>query len=208
VIAGVADRALDWSELLRHLPSLVTVIEAEQVHGGSLAVVEGPIDAGAAVAGCDALMTRRPGVALLIRSADCLPIFFADPMRGTVGIAHAGWRGLAAELPTRMVGAFHHTSHTPPHELHVAIGPAIRPCCYDVGAEFPERFGPFVHAGDDRHMCDLVGIAVAQLTRCGVRPAHLFDTKRCTACEPNVWFSLRRQGPATGRLLSFILLRP
>jgi YfiH family protein len=160
------------------------------------------------VPGCDALLTHAAGTALLVRTADCLPLFFAEPRRGVVGLAHAGWRGLAASLPARVVAAFRHLYHVPAEALAVAIGPAIRACCYEVGPEFAERFGPFVQQRGGRRTCDLIGAAREALRRCGVRPDRVTDTGACTACDVRRWFSLRREGPATGRLTSIILLRP
>ena len=210
VIAGVTSRRVEAHDLLRELVPSALSVEAEQVHGGSLAVVYG---AGARawafpVPGCDALITATPGLALRIRTADCLPMLFAAPARGVIGIAHAGWRGLAASLPARVVAAFRHVFHASAGELSVAIGPAIRPCCYEVGPEFQERFGPFMEERDGRRTCNLIAAAVEQLRACGVRAGRIFDAQRCTACEPREWFSLRREGQETGRLTSFILLQP
>ena len=206
VCAGVAARAADPARLIAAFPRRVLVAAAEQVHGASVALVAGPIELGPPIAGCDALLTHCRDVALWIRTADCLPLFFADLARRAVGLAHAGWRGLAACLPARMVAAFRHAYHTRPEELRVAIGPAIRACCYEVGPEFGERFGPFVRRARGRLTCDLIGAAVAQLRASGIRAEHVLDSERCTACEPQRWFSLRREGPAAGRLVSGILM--
>ena len=209
IVAGVTDRHADPTRLATQLGPAVMMAGAEQVHGGSVAIL-GPgvaADAVRFVPGCDALLTRAVGTVLLMRSADCLPIVFADPSRGVVGIAHAGWRGLAASLPGRVVAAFRRTYHTESRELHVAIGPAIRSCCYEVGPEFHARFTPFVHERGGRRTCDLIGVALDQLRRCGVRPDRVTDTQHCTSCEPQHWFSLRREGPTTGRLTSFITIR-
>jgi YfiH family protein len=206
VAAGITNRRSDLSQWLGQLKGPVAV-SAEQTHGGSLAVIGTRAALLRPVPGCDALLTDLPDVALLIRTADCLPILFADPSRRVVGIAHAGWRGLAASLPTRLVAALRHAYHSRPEALHVAIGPAIRSCCYEVGPEFAQRFGSFVRERDGRRTCDLIGVAVEQLVRCGVRPDRILDARRCTACETNEWFSLRREGPETGRLVSFIMLK-
>ena len=208
VAAGITDRHTDFSRMMDKLEPPVATMAAEQVHGASVAMVERYEGTMSAVAGCDALLTRLPGLALLARTADCLPIFFADPSRGVIGIAHAGWRGLAAALPARVVSAFRHAYHSAVNELRVAVGPAIRACCYEVGPEFVKRFGPFVRERGGRRTCDLVGVARAQLVECGVRPDRVLDSQRCTACETRHWFSLRREGPTTGRLTSFIVLRP
>ena len=209
IMAGITDRHTNPSWLAGGFPGAVTTVGAEQVHGGSAAVIGPAFAAGGvqSVAGCDALLTSAAGIALLIRSADCLPIFFADRSRGAVGIAHAGWRGLAASLPIRVVAAFRHTYHSRSRDLHVAIGPGIRSCCFEVGAEFDARLAPFVREQGGRRTCDLIGVAVEQLRRCGIRPECLTDAQRCTACESQRWFSLRREGPSTGRLISFIMIR-
>jgi len=204
VAAGVSDRRTEPAALLARLVPEGPWVEAEQVHGGSVAVIERAQTG--IVPGCDALLTRLPGVALLVRTADCLPILFADPRRDVVGIAHAGWRGLLAGLPGRVVSAFRHAYGSRPDELRVAIGPAIRSCCYEVGADVAARFGRFAQGSGARWRCDLIGAAVAELRTCGIRPERLLDSGACTACEGGRWFSLRRDGPATGRLVSYIML--
>ena len=208
VAAGMTDRHSDLAGLIRSLEFQVVTMAAEQVHGGSVAVIEQGGDATTAVPGCDALLTGVAGLALLVRTADCLPIFFADPGRGVIGIAHVGWRGLAASLPERVVSAFRRTYHTQASELRVAFGPAIRACCYEVGPEFAARFGSFVQEREGRRTCDLIGVARAQLLQDGIRPDRLVDCRRCTACEPQHWFSLRREGPSAGRMSALIVLRP
>ena len=205
VHAGVACRDSDPARLFDAYPHPVITAEAEQAHGASFAVMLGRAPQ-ACVAGCDALLTHQADVALRVRTADCLPLFFADLARRVIGLAHAGWRGIAAWLPARMVAAFHDAYRSRPEDLRVAVGPAIRACCYDVGPEFEARFGRFVTRDGGRRRCDLVAAAIAQLRGCGVRPAHVVDSHRCTACEPQQWFSLRRDGPATGRLVSCILM--
>ena len=208
VAAGVTSRSTGPSQLLVALRPVVTTVEAEQVHGGSIAIVGRAQTLAGPVPGCDALVTHLPGVALFIRTADCIPMFFADPVRGVVGIAHVGWRGLAVELPIRMLAAFQHAYRSRAEQLHVAIGPAIRACCYEVRSDFPPQFARFLQDRSGHQMCDLISMAVAQLQCGGVRPQRIADAQRCTACEPQHWFSLRREGPATGRLTSAIMLRP
>ncbi len=207
VVAGITSRHVETSLLLRRLQAPPTV-EAEQVHGSSVAAIERRTGSLPPVQGCDALVTSVPGLALLIRTADCLPLFFADPSRGVVGLAHVGWRGLAEELPARVLAMCRHVYHSPASELRVVIGPAIRSCCYEVGLEFESRFGRFVQVRGGRRTCDLIGVAMDQLLRCGIRPEHLLDSQRCTACEAQHWFSLRREGQATGRLTALIMVRP
>jgi len=178
------------------------------VHGASIAIVDRLLDSTEPIAGCDALVTARPGMALLIRTADCIPLFLVDPSRGVAGIAHVGWRGLGLRLPQRLLAAFRHGFHSRPEALRVAVGPAIRACCYEVESEFVGRFAPFVQPRDGRLYCDLVGAAIDQLRQGGVPARHVLDSQRCTSCESEHWFSTRREGQGTGRLTSFIMVRP
>jgi YfiH family protein len=205
--AGVLDRRTRTEEFSRLFPAPSGVVWAEQVHGGSVAFVDRRQETPMTIAGCDALLTVTPGVALVIRTADCLPIVVSDPRHRAIGIAHAGWRGLTAQLLLRLVAAFCRTVHSDPAQLRVAIGPAIRACCYEVSPDFARRFEPFVERIKGRFTCDLPAVARHQLQRGGIRPAHLLDSQRCTACEPDHWYSVRREGDATGRLLSFVVLQ-
>lgn len=206
--AGVGDRQTDAEGLRAHLRGAAGLVRAEQVHGSSIAVIERTPDPGMLIAGCDALLTRCAGSVLCIQTADCLPIFVADPSRGVVGIAHAGWRGLAAQLPLRLIAALRHAYQCRVEDLRVAIGPAIRSCCYEVGSDIAGYFGPFVTMREGRRSCDLVGVALDQLQRGGVRREHVFDSEQCTACVPEQWCSVRRDGASGEHLLSFIMLRP
>ena len=208
VRAGVTDRRTEAATLVAEAAPAAGIVEAEQVHGGSVALVEQLREPTLRIPGCDALLTRMPEVALLIRTADCLPLYVCDPIRWAVGLAHAGWRGLVAGLPLRLIAFFQYAFHSQPADLWVAIGPAIRACCYEVGPEFSARFGRFVRKQDNRYRCDLIGIAMEQLRQGGIRSDHVIDSGQCTACESQSWYSLRREGQAAGRLTSLIMLRP
>lgn len=207
VTAGIVGPPAGRSQLAAHLPTTQGVVQAEQVHGSSIAVIQHAREDTRPVAGCDALVTSSPGIGLVIRTADCLPIFLFDPRRRVVGIAHAGWRGLAAGLPLRLVAAFRHLYHSVPAALRAAIGPAIRSCCYEVGPEFEARFGSFVQVRDGRRTCDLIGVAIEQLRRAGILTSRILDSGQCTFCSSSPWYSIRRKGQDTGRLLSFIAIR-
>ena len=199
---------MEVSRLLAQLGPSVATAQAEQVHGGSVALLGAVHGVVAPIPGCDGLWTDQAHRALLIRTADCVPIFFAEPSRGVIGLAHVGWRGVRQQLPVRMISACVGAYRVMPAQLWVAIGPAIRACCYEVGQEFRACFGSFVRQQRGRVTCDLVGAAMEQLTRCGIRRQRVADCARCTACESDHWFSLRREGPSTGRLVSVIMRRP
>jgi len=142
----------------------------------------------------DGLWTHEPGIPILAMSADCLPIAIVrlDTEEPAVAVLHAGWRGLLAGIAaagTRALGG---------GTLAAAVGPAIGPCCYEVGEEvaapFRERFGDDVVR---QGRLDLWTSAERALHAAGVEGIHRFD--RCTACEPETFFSHRRDHGRTGR---------
>ena len=141
----------------------------------------------------DGLWTDEPGVPLLALSADCLPIVLLRT-EGTpaVAVIHAGWKGLLAGIVAAGVEALGNGG------LAAAIGPAIGPCCYEVGEEvaapYRERFGDDVMRGRN---LDLWTSAERALRAAGVERIDRFD--RCTACEPDTFFSHRRDRGVTGR---------
>jgi len=143
----------------------------------------------------DGLWTDEPGLAILAMSADCLPIALARTAgsRPAIAVLHAGWKGLLAGIVASGVEALGGGEN-----LAAAVGPGIGPCCYEVGEEvaapYRERFGADVMC-DGR--LDLWTSAERALRAAGVE--HVDRVDRCTACEPETFFSHRRDHGVTGR---------
>lgn len=207
VIAGTTDRTGDAARLRAALASARGFVGAAQVHGASLTAVESPHAPAEPIPGCDGLTTSIAGLALLIRTADCVPLFAWDARRRVAGLAHVGWRGLAGELPIRLAAWFRTMYHSRLDHLQFGIGPAIRACCYEVGEEFEQRFAAFLRRHEGRRTCDVVAGVVHQLSLAGIRPSRISDSGVCTACHPARWCSVRRGAEPDQRLLSFILLK-
>jgi polyphenol oxidase len=141
----------------------------------------------------DAHATNVPGLAPLVMVADCLPVALAGA--GGVAMAHCGWRGLRggiAAAAARAVGA-----------TAAAIGPGIGPCCYEVGNEVLAAFADVKDASTGR-MLDLGAVVRAQLTDAGVSQIEASDL--CTSCEPELFYSHRRDGERTGRQAGLVWL--
>ena len=142
---------------------------------------------------CDGLWTDRPGLAVMVLTADCLPIALCR-MEGEPALAvlHVGWKGLLAGIVSEGVHILGAGS------IAAAVGPGIGVCCYAVGDEvatpFRERFGDEVV--DDGRL-DLRAAVARALAGSGVESVEHVD--RCTACEPELWFSHRRDRSLTGR---------
>lgn len=158
----------------------------------------------------DALVTNRPGLLLGVRTADCLPVLMADSTHKAVAAIHAGWRGLVAGVLLRTVEAMAERFGSRPASLVAAIGPAIGPCCYDVGPEVARRFGELFPERTDltgRAHIDLSEAARRQLVAAGVPAGQIWCVGLCTRCLSGEFYSWRREGPTAGRMLSVIGIR-
>lgn len=170
------------------------VATAGQVHGARIVEVDGP----GHVPDCDGLLTRRPGLALAVTTADCLPILLHAP--GVVALVHSGWRGAAAGMPRAALEAVAAAANAAPGGITVHVGPCIRACCYAVGPEVLARFPSAVaRTGAAAAHLDLVEATRLQLAAAGLPEAAWHDTGACTACEPHWYFSHRRDGSPSGR---------
>jgi polyphenol oxidase len=134
----------------------------------------------------DAHATSNPKLTPLVMVADCLPVAMAGP-EGVV-MAHCGWRGLAAGLVAEAAEAIDATA--------AAVGPGIGPCCYEVGDEVLAEFDDLDGVAEGR-MLDLTAVARTLLARAGVTEVESADL--CTSCNPDLFYSHRRDGERTGR---------
>ncbi|HEV7750369.1 MAG TPA: polyphenol oxidase family protein [Baekduia sp.] len=165
---------------------------ARQVHGTRVLSVDGATAPGA-VEDADGLATAERDVALLVLTADCLPIALAAP--GAVAMVHAGWRGLSDGALEAGVAAVRALGGADGGPIHAAIGPGAGACCYEVGDEVAARFPGWARGPGCR--IDLKGVAAARLRDAGV--TGVVDVDRCTLCEPGTFFSHRASGGLTGR---------
>ncbi len=186
-------------------------VEAEQVHGAEVARVTAAMLPGRGevltVPAVDGLVTDLVGVALAIYVADCLAIFLQHPRAGVVGLAHAGWRGLAADMPGRLVRATLEQFGGRADELRVALSPCIRACCFEVGEEVAAAFDDIPGAVDgsrERPHVDMIAVARWQLARAGVRESMLDVMAGCTRCEPERFASYRWDPERCGRNVALI----
>ena len=163
----------------------------------------------------DALITAEAGIYLFMRFADCTPLLFFDPVRQAVGSAHAGWRGTMQNIAGTTVAAMNREFGCRPADIITVIGPAIGPCCYEVGPEVvaaaQETFGDisdlFVYRSRQKgHAYFNLGWAnERQLMEAGVQ--KIVDTRLCTSCKTDKFFSHRAEQGRTGRLGTMIGLR-
>ena len=173
------------------------IAHGRQVHGAELAAHTHPDPREEpGVPEADGHVVGSPGLAALVFTADCLPVALAGP--GGVAMLHCGWRGLAAGIVARGAEAIGATE--------AAIGPGIGPCCYEVGPEVIEAFSPILEAVSARRRLDLAEVARRLLHRAGVERVQSADL--CTSCEPELFFSHRRDGGRTGRQGGLVWIEP
>lgn len=206
---GGGDEEPDLTDFLPGpLPSL-PVARVRQVHGCRVSVVSAndPVPEGEEA---DGIVTDRPGVALRIRVADCMPLFLVDPDGGVLALVHAGWRGLAAGVVGAAVDRFRGAGGRPDRSL-AAIGPSIGPCCYEVGDEVLRAFGKGARVapgpGPRPHL-DLYTVAIDLLVAHGFTEALLGKRPPCTACGGEKWHSHRAAKGAPGRNIAFLARLP
>lgn len=155
----------------------------------------------------DALITNEIGKNIGIRTADCVPILLLDARNRAVAAVHAGWRGSAAQIILRAIEQMHSDFNTDFGDLYAAIGPCIRDCCYEVGAEVAAYFkgsGAVTQAPAGKYHLNLPEANRRQMQAAGVDAGHIFDCGLCTTCESAQFFSYRRQPDDPGRMLSSI----
>lgn len=197
-----------------------SMVRVRQVHGARVAVV-GHADAGigdtvaTALDGVDALVTRTPGVVLMTTHADCVPVYFWDPVLGVVALAHAGWGGVIAGVVEATIQKMSESYGCKACHLRVGIGPHIRSCCFEVRADVIGQFSEKIwwHPGllqtrDGASFIDLSGCVREILTTHGVPPASISEQEACTCCLSERYFSHRGSGGHTGTGAAWIRLLP
>jgi len=212
----------DLRTVLRNRRRLATVLSVaglpwatvRQVHGAAVVQArrelldQGPPEALPPLAEADAIVTGQPDLLLAVLTADCVPVLLADPAARVVGAVHAGWRGLAAGVLESGLRAFADLGADLGASVAL-VGPAIGPCCYEVGPEVAEavtaRYPPAAATTrDGRLAIDTTAAALDALTRAGV--GEVRAAYECTAHQPERFFSYRRDG-TTGRQAGHVALR-
>lgn len=203
--AALAERAF-WSEQLQ-LAATDWVVGG-QVHGAQIAVVgdehrgAGASDPAAVVPDTDGLITQQPGLPLYVAVADCAAVLIHAPgPRPTLGVFHAGWRGLKEGILTQAVAKMAELSEGGPASFHAGIGPCIGLTHFEVGAEVAEAAPSSrkVQFGERWHV-DLAGWAHDQLQDAGLVLGNIEVSGLDTAELPRLFFSHRRDGEGAGRM--------
>lgn len=189
-----------WSASFGNCHNLATL---HQIHSDTVVAAHGR-------SGClgdgDALLENTPGSLVAVKTADCIPLLLVDPVNRAVAAVHAGWRGSARNITARAIAAMEKEFGTRPADLHVAIGPGIGPCCYQVGPEVAAEFAQYdsvLRNSTLRIFLDLGEINRRQAAASGVDTSRIYMAGTCTMCDQD-FHSYRRDRHAAGRMLSVV----
>jgi YfiH family protein len=193
------------------------MLRASQVHGIRIVRVgRDAKPAGVATEHADGLCTDEPGLGLSVHVADCTPILMACPRTGACAALHAGWRGTVAGMARAGVEALVAEFGCRPEDLHVALGPCVGSCCFEVGGEVEATFvgamplagtsGVLVRTPGRKTRIDLRRFQRIELETAGVHSENIDASDDCTLCDASRrFYSFRGAGRSTGQSVGFIL---
>lgn len=200
----------------------------EQVHGNQVVVVKeehkgkGYADRSSAFQNTDALVTNVRGVLLTSFYADCVPLYFMDPVKKAVGLAHAGWKGTVQAIAEEVVATMEREYGSNRGDIYGAIGPSIGDCCYEVDGAVMEKVRAVLQGisdeidtsriespsiNEERTMLNLKELNRIIMIKAGILPTHIECTSWCTSCHSDYFYSYRKEGGVTGRMASWIGLK-
>ncbi len=197
----------------------------EQVHGSRAVKVtsaergKGRFSLQDTLLGCDALVTDVKGVLLTSLYADCVPLYFYDPVNEAIGLAHAGWRGTAGAIAQSTIDLMAREYGSSPNDMLAAVGPAIGACCYEVDGPVIEQMAKLIEgmeleptaaheamelSTDGKARLNLKEINRQIMIKAGILPSRIELSKWCTGCRCDLFYSHRMEGGKTGRMASFL----
>jgi YfiH family protein len=201
---------------------------AEQIHGSEVAVVTGK-EKGmgresreTAIQAKDAMITSEKGIALHTLYADCVPLYFFDPKRQAIGMAHAGWKGSVLKIAMATVTKMANTFGSKPEDMLAAVGPSIGGCCYEVDdrvigqvdkvltefeatREEKERvYHPQPEPG--KYRLNLKELNRQIMIKAGILSSRIEVSTLCTSCRTDLFFSHRKEGGQTGRMAAWMAM--
>jgi YfiH family protein len=201
---------------------------AEQVHGNEVQKVT-VLHSGAgidsrehAIQSKDAFITNEAGIFLHVLFADCVPLYFYDPVGRVVGLAHAGWKGTVLQIAKKTVEAMNREYGTRAEHLMAVMGPSIQACCYEVNDSVISQFRAvmedlnlhneaengqppiYERTSEGKYNLNLQQMNRQIMIKAGIVPSHIEMSSLCTSCRTDLLFSHRKEAGRTGRMAAWI----
>ena len=187
-----------------------------QTHTTNVAVVR-EADRGTRFMETDGLITNVPGLCLVTFYADCVPLYFVDPVHKAIGLSHSGWRGTVNRMGRVTIEKMQSVYGTDPGDVVAAIGPSICQDCYEVSEDVIEAFRKsfredqwdqlFYRKENGKYQLNLWKANEIIFREAGVKPEHIAVTNVCTHCNPDILFSHRTTGEKRGNLSALLALK-
>lgn len=162
----------------------------------------------------DGLITDKPGITLVTKYADCVPLYFVDPKRKAIGLTHSGWRGTVMKIGKITVEEMHKTFGCDPKDIIAVVGPSICKECFEIGDEVAEEFRKafsvevqkdvLFSKENGKYLCDLWAANRSVLLEAGLKPEQIHISEVCTCCNSDLLFSHRKTGGKRGSLAAFL----
>ena len=192
-------------------------ITLNQVHGDNIFIIKpfGEYYSSSEALNYDAIVTSRTNLAVCIKTADCVPVFIVDRVKKIIAVVHAGWKGTALEITTKVVRLLQEKYGSSPLDILTAIGPSIGQCCFEVDTPTANAFFEqknneaflFPGARPNKWMLDLAEANRRQILNCGIPEANIDVSDLCTSCRQDLFFSHRGSGGITGRQVNFMMIK-
>jgi len=207
--------AIRLGEVTTGPPSFPLVASLNQIHSTRVVVFDGPVKAEVISQGeGDALVTNQTQFLLVVRTADCVPVLLVDQKTGVIGAIHAGWRGAVGGIVPKTIQTCVEQFGSNVAHMHVAIGPSIGPCCYEIDAQvveplqtrYPDWIGVLQETKEGKAMLDLKKLIWHQILASGIPEQQVEQIEECTHCRDDLFFSYRREGKVNGTMMSGIML--
>lgn len=198
------------------------IVMSDQTHSTNIRIVSN-LDKGKGITKekdfkeVDGLVTNVPGIPLVTLFADCVPLYFVDPVKKVIGLSHSGWKGTLNKIGNRTVEVMHETYGCKPSDIVACVGPSICQDCYEVGEDVAERFiGQYSTSkinkilykkNSDKYQLNLWKANEISLLEAGIQPYNLALPDICTCCNKDILFSHRGLQGKRGNLGAFLMLK-
>ena len=165
----------------------------------------------------DGMITNVPGICLVTSYADCVPLYFVDPVKKAIGLSHSGWRGTVGKIGKNTVQLMQENFGSKPEDLLVAVGPSVCMDCYEVSEDVIEQFKAafenkywqelFYKKENGKYQLNLWKANELIFLESGILPEHMAITNVCTHCNSKILYSHRTMGNNRGNLCAFLALK-
>lgn len=197
-----------------------SIVMSQQVHKDNILVVNQEdcgkgFDRQRDFSEIDGLVTNTPGVTLVTKYADCVPLYFVDPKHKVIGLSHSGWRGTVLQIGRKTIETMGRNFKSAPDDIIAVIGPSICSDCYEVGGDlidefhkaYPEHFDEIItESADGTYRCDLWRACEITMLQAGMKQENIHISGVCTSCHDDLLFSHRKTGGKRGSLAAFLAI--